>query len=110
MDKIFNIIPHQVVAYIISLAMAIALARFLIPLLKRNKCGQPQREEGPASHKVKRNSDLWWTAVFDTSGSGGRVVCTEGSSHPGPDTGDPGFGLIGFLDDYLKVVKNITPG
>ena len=44
MDKIFNIIPHQVVAYIISLAMAIALARFLIPLLKRIKCGQPQRE------------------------------------------------------------------
>ena len=111
MDKIFNIIPHQVVAYIISLAMAIALARFLIPLLKRIKCGQPQREEGPASHKVKSGTPTFGGLLFLIP------LVLVGGWYALKDHRilvlilvTLGFGLIGFLDDYLKVVKKHNTG
>lgn len=111
MDKIFNIIPHQVVAYLISLAMAIALARFLIPLLKRIKCGQPQREEGPASHKVKSGTPTFGGLLFLIP------LVLVGGWYALKDHRilvlilvTLGFGLIGFLDDYLKVVKKHNTG
>jgi phospho-N-acetylmuramoyl-pentapeptide-transferase len=111
MGKIFGIIPHQVAAYLISLAMAIAIARFLIPFLQRIRCGQPQREEGPASHKVKSGTPTFggliflvpvvlvggWFALMDH-----RILILILVTL--------GFGLIGFLDDYLKVVKKHNAG
>lgn len=111
MGKIFGIIPHQVAAYLIALAMTIILARFLIPLLRRLKCGQPEREEGPASHKVKSGTPTFggflflipmimvggWYALKDH-----RILVLMLVTL--------GFGFIGFLDDYLKVVKKHNTG
>jgi len=111
MGRIFGIIPHQVAAYLISLAMAIAIAKFLIPLLQRIGCGQPEREEGPASHKVKSGTPTFggliflipmvlvggWFAFYDR-----RILVLILVTL--------GFGLIGFLDDYLKVVKKHNAG
>lgn len=77
----------------------------VIPFLLRLKVGQTEREEGPDSHKKKNGTPTMGGIMILLS-----VVVTSLlslSSHP-----DilpvliltVGFGLIGFLDDYIKVV------
>ncbi|HPO76571.1 MAG TPA: phospho-N-acetylmuramoyl-pentapeptide-transferase [Thermoclostridium caenicola] len=111
MNKIFNVIPHQLLAYLIAFAMSLALARIMIPLLKRLKCGQTVREEGPESHKAKSGTPTMggllflipmvlvggWYAIKDH-----RILVLILVTL--------GFGLIGFLDDYLKVVRKHNTG
>lgn len=111
MEKIFQVIPHQVVAYLISFVMAIVLGRFMIPLLRRLKCGQPEREEGPASHKVKSGTPTMGGLLFLIP------VVLVGIWYAFKDHRmlalilvTLGFGLIGFLDDYLKVVRKHNTG
>jgi len=111
MGKIFGIIPHQVAAYLISLAMAIALARILIPFFRRIKCGQPEREEGPESHKVKSGTPTFGGLIFLIP------MVLVGGWYALKDHRilvlilvTLGFGAIGFFDDYLKVVKKHNTG
>jgi phospho-N-acetylmuramoyl-pentapeptide-transferase len=96
-----NLIYPAAAAFLIALA----LGPLLIPVLRRLKFGQSIREEGPRSHQAKagtptmggllilaalvlpvilfagRSAEVW-LALFVTLG----------------------HGLIGFLDDYIKVV------
>ena len=66
---------------LISFFVSVSLGPVIIPFLKRLKAGQTIREEGPRSH-LKKNGTLLTL----------------------------GFGLIGFLDDYIKVVMHRSMG
>lgn len=111
MDRLFGIIPHQVVAYLISLAMAMVIGRFLIPFLKRAKVGQPEREEGPESHKVKSGTPTFGGFIFLVP------MILVGGCYAFKDRRililvlvTLGFAAIGFIDDYLKVVRKHNTG
>lgn len=93
----------------IALIMTVALMPVFIPLLKRMKFGQSIREEGPESHLKKTGTPTMGGLVFLIS-----IILTVllVAAFNGELTTQVvillivlfGYGLIGFLDDFIKVV------
>lgn len=93
----------------IALIMTVALMPVFIPLLKRMKFGQSIREEGPQSHLKKTGTPTMGGLVFLIS-----IIVTVllVAAFNGELTTPVvillivlfGYGLIGFLDDFIKVV------
>ena len=89
----------------LAFAISVALSPFVIPFLQRLKVGQTEREEGVKSHLKKAGTptmggliiliSLTVTSLFFI-GSYPKIVPVLFLIL--------GFGIIGFLDDYLKVV------
>ena len=91
----------------------IAMPRF-IPFLTKLKFGQVEREEGPESHKIKGGTPTMGGIVFIVA-SVIAVYLTFPSYILDPTVGlitlmFVGYGLIGFIDDYLIVVKKTNLG
>lgn len=91
----------------------IAMPRF-IPFLTKLKFGQVEREEGPESHKIKGGTPTMGGLVFIIA-SVIAVYLTFPSYILDPTVGlitlmFVGYGLIGFIDDYLIVVKKTNLG
>jgi len=84
----------------------------IIEALKRLKIGQAVREDGPATHLAKDGTPTMGgifivlaiviSMVFWTDLDNGKVWLTLGAL--------VAFGLVGFLDDYLKVRKHSSDG
>ena len=94
-----------VLPVIIAFVISAALGPFIIPFLRRLKAGQTVRDDGPQSH-IKKNGTptmggiLILIAVVLTS-----LIYIKDYPKIIPVLFlTLGFGLIGFLDDYLKVV------
>ena len=93
----------------IALIMTVALMPVFIPLLKRMKFGQSIREEGPESHLKKTGTPTMGGLLFLIS-----IILTVllVAAFNGELTTQVvillivlfGYGLIGFLDDFIKVV------
>ncbi len=100
-------IQHKQLIYTIIIAFVITLilGPLIIPYLKRLKVGQMIREEGPQSHKSKSGTPtigglIIILAIVITSLTSGLVnkdmlVALSVTV---------AFGIIGFLDDFIKVV------
>ncbi len=93
----------------IGFFLTVLLTPLFIPALKRMKFGQSIREEGPQSHQKKAGTPTMGGLVFIFS----IVITTLGVSlYLEMLTTQTivlvlvfaGFGLIGFLDDFIKVV------
>lgn len=99
----------NILGFGIALIMTIALMPIFIPLLKRMKFGQSIREEGPESHLKKTGTPTMGGLVFLIS-----IIVTVllVAAFNGELTTQVvillivlfGYGLIGFLDDFIKVV------
>ena len=94
---------------IIALLITFILVPVLIPTLKRMKFGQSIREEGPQSHMKKTGTPTMGGLTFLLS-----IIVTSILAIVFMDNANPiilllfvtiGFGLIGFIDDYIIVVK-----
>lgn len=106
--------------YYIFVVMAIALVlstiitKFEIPVL-RQKAGQNIREDGPQSHLSKAGTPSMGGIAIIASTFAATIV---GCFAFGGDKLEMavillvfiGFGIIGFLDDYLKVIKKVNLG
>ncbi len=96
---------------IISFAISVVLCPILIPFLKKLKFGQYVRDEGPKSHLKKSGTPTMGGLIILCS-----IVLTclfYIGSNPGilPVLFVTlGFGLVGFLDDYIKVVMKRSMG
>ncbi|OSP21648.1 phospho-N-acetylmuramoyl-pentapeptide-transferase [Staphylococcus agnetis] len=99
---------------IIAFIITAVLVPVLIPTLKRMKFGQSIREEGPESHMKKNGTPTMGGLTFLISA----IVTTLIASFF-VDTASLllllvfvtlGFGLIGFIDDYIIVVKKNNQG
>jgi len=93
-----------VYAFLLALAVTIGLGLVLVPWLARVKAGQQVRDDGPARHKAKSGTPTMGGLAF-LGGLTAAVVVLENRS---PEAllilfTALTFGLIGFLDDYLKV-------
>src|SRR5699024_6208673 len=98
----------------LALVLTAVLIPIIIPLLKRMKFGQTIREEGPESHLVKTGTPTMGGLSF--------ISVTVVLSIIGLFLVDDvykllvliivtlGFGLIGFVDDYISVVKKDNNG
>lgn len=105
-----NIVIIILIAFIIS----VILTKLAIPVL-RAKAGQNIREEGPESHLSKAGTpSMGGIAII----IGAAIAAAAGGLIWGASASDMivilfvfvGFGLIGFFDDYLKVIKKNNLG
>ena len=100
-----------VLPVLISFAISVILCPIVIPFLHKLKFGQYVREEGPESHLKKAGTPTMGGLIFLLS-----LVLTCISFIKGNQEVVPvlfvtlGFGLIGFLDDYIKVVMKRSLG
>ncbi|MFC4712534.1 phospho-N-acetylmuramoyl-pentapeptide-transferase [Planococcus dechangensis] len=99
----------HIIGFVGALILTVVLMPLFIPLLKRMKFGQSIREEGPQSHMKKTGTPTMGGLVFLIS-----IVVTVllvAAFNKQLTTQVVillivlfGYGLIGFLDDFIKVV------
>ncbi|NQS76663.1 MAG: phospho-N-acetylmuramoyl-pentapeptide-transferase [Peptococcaceae bacterium] len=97
--------------FFISLIITTLLGPLLIPQLKKLKFGQNVRSDGPSRHLQKAGTPTMGGLMFLT----GTLAAVLMLSHDRPEglivlVIIIGFGLIGFVDDYLKVVLKRSLG
>lgn len=99
---------------LISFIISVIITKVEIPVLKR-KAGQNIREDGPQSHLSKAGTPSMGGIAIIIAAS----LTTIGAAVMGKSDGlgcaiillvFVGFGLIGFFDDYLKVIKKNNLG
>lgn len=100
-----------ILAVLISFAISVVLSPIFIPFLKKLKFGQFVRDEGPESHLKKAGTPTMGGLIILCS-----VVITSLFYVKEDKEIIPilfatlGFGLVGFLDDYIKVVMKRSLG
>ena len=108
---------EQVIFYTILVAFLITvlLSPIFIPFLRRLKFGQSIREEGPKSHQKKTGTPTMGGVMILLAITIATLVMTFKFSEPSFETYlllfvTLGFGLLGFLDDFIKVVMKRNLG
>ncbi len=110
----------QTTILLISFAVTVVLALIIIPILKKINIGQIEREEGPKSHLKKQGTPTMGGIIFMLS----IVICTTGTYLYYKLNGETnlarnlipmlcltiGFGIVGFVDDFKKLVLQNTKG
>lgn len=100
-----------VIPVLISFVLSLVMGPVVIPFLKKLKMGQTEREDGVKSHLKKAGTPTMGGVIIL-----GSVVVTSLFYVKDYPNIIPilfltiGFGLIGFLDDYLKVVMKRSDG
>jgi phospho-N-acetylmuramoyl-pentapeptide-transferase len=106
-------LEHRQIIYtiIIGFFVTLILGPLIIPFLKRLKVGQTVREEGPKSHLQKTGTPtiggiIIIVSILVTSFTSGLInrdlLVALGAT--------VAFGLIGFIDDFIKVVLKRSLG
>lgn len=102
---------HVLVPMLISFGLSVLLGPVVIPFLKRLKVGQMVREDGPYTHLKKSGTPTMGGILILVSVAATTVLYAGRYPKILPVFFlTLGFGLIGFLDDYLKVVKRNSVG
>ena len=98
-------------AILIAFATTVILSPVLIPFLVKLKFGQNVRDDGPKTHLRKAGTPTMGGVIILLSFVAASLFFLRDNY-----TGlmllfmTAGFGLIGFLDDYIKVVKKRSLG
>ncbi|GLY10576.1 phospho-N-acetylmuramoyl-pentapeptide-transferase [Bacillus badius] len=95
--------------------ITVMIAPMFIPFLRRLKFGQSIREEGPESHQKKSGTPTMGGIVFLLAIIITTLFMTQIYADIGTETlllllVTVGFGLLGFLDDFIKVVMKRNLG
>ena len=104
-------INETILSIIIAFAISAVLCPVVIPFLHKLKFGQQVREEGPQAHLKKQGTPTMGGLMILTS-----VIITSLFYIPRYPKIIPvlfmtvGFGIVGFLDDYIKIVMKRSEG
>lgn len=108
---------EQVIFFTILMGFLITvlLSPVFIPFLRRLKFGQSIREEGPKSHQKKTGTPTMGGVMILISITITTLVMTGKFSQPSVETYlllfvTLGFGVLGFMDDFIKVVMKRNLG
>lgn len=110
-EEVEKMVNHIVIPVLISFIVSVLLGPVVIPFLRRLKMGQTEREEGVKSHLKKAGTPTMGGVMILAS-----IIITSLFYVKDYPKIIPvlfltvGFGLIGFLDDYLKVVMKRSDG
>lgn len=110
----------QMTMIITSFIISVILSFVIIPILKKVKVGQIEREDGPQSHLKKQGTPTMGGIIFMIA----IIICTTGVYGILHLVGHSevaqnllpmlcltiGFGIIGFIDDFKKLVLQNTEG
>ena len=101
----------QTIILFVSFIATIVLGSIVVPILKKKKIGQIVREEGPQSHLQKNGTPIMGGVVIILVVIA--VLAFFVKSYPiliMPMVAVFGYGLVGFLDDYKKLVLKDPEG
>ncbi|HIZ79607.1 MAG TPA: phospho-N-acetylmuramoyl-pentapeptide-transferase [Candidatus Lachnoclostridium stercorigallinarum] len=104
-------INETILAIIIAFAVSAILCPIVIPFLHKLKFGQQVRDDGPQAHLKKQGTPTMGGLVILTS-----IIVTSVFYLRDYPKIIPvlfvtvGFGIIGFLDDYIKIVMKRSEG
>ncbi|MGN0159165.1 MAG: phospho-N-acetylmuramoyl-pentapeptide-transferase [Brotaphodocola sp.] len=104
-------INETILAIIIAFAISAILCPIVIPFLHKLKFGQQVRDDGPQAHLKKQGTPTMGGLMILTS-----IVITSLFYVKDYPKIIPvlfvtvGFGIIGFLDDYIKIVMKRSEG
>ena len=110
----------QMIMLGVSFIVTVILGLIIIPVLKKLKIGQIEREDGPESHLKKQGTPTMGGIIFIIS----IIICVTAvyiylySIGKGETVQNVlpilcltiGFGVIGFIDDFRKLVLKNTDG
>lgn len=111
----------QVKVLILSFIITVVLSLIIIPVLRKLKVGQIERDDGPESHLKKQGTPTMGGIIIAISIV---IICIGLYYYYTHKTIEPqiaknmivlmlasvGFGLIGFIDDFKKLVLKNTKG
>lgn len=100
-----------VIPVLLSFVVSAAAGPIVIPMLRKLKIGQTQRLDGPQTHLKKNGTPTMGGIIFLL----GVVVTSLFYVREYPQIVPilfvtVGFGIVGFLDDYIKVVMKSSDG
>ena len=121
MDSIKELGMLALLPFAASLAVTLLLGPVFIPWLRKLKFGQEIREEGPKWHQKKSGTPTMGGIMFIVGIAVGVAAATVMFAIQGNFSSKfarcivifavaLGFGIIGFIDDYIKVVKKRNLG
>ncbi len=99
------------IAAVVAAAVVLIVGPFLIPELHKLKFGQSIREEGPKSHQIKSGTPTMGGLMILGGITLASIIACD--NDPGVALAlfvTLGHGVIGFIDDYIKVVKKRNLG
>lgn len=100
-----------VIPVLISFVISVALGPIIIPFLRKLKMGQTERVDGVQSHLKKAGTPTMGGIIFLLSAVVTSLLYVKDYPKIIPILFlTLGFGIIGFLDDYLKVVLKRSDG
>ena len=101
----------SILSVILAFSITAMLAPVVIPFLRKLKCGQTVRDDGPKSHLKKMGTPTMGGILILFSVIVTSVVYMKDYPKVAPILFmTAGFGLIGFLDDFIKVVCRRSEG
>ena len=110
MDFVYPV-ENCIYAVIAAFFIGVIICPVLIPILHKMKYGQTERDDGPQSHLKKTGTPTMGGLIILIS----VVVTSSLYLRDYPEIlpvifATVGFGLIGFLDDYIKIVMRRSLG
>ena len=104
-------LEQAIYAIIISFVLGVALCPVFIPILHKLKYGQTERDDGPESHLKKQGTPTMGGIVILVAFIAASLLFIRGNTDAlAVLLVTLGFGVIGFIDDYIKVVKKRSLG
>ena len=112
-------LEFQTKILLLSFAITVVLGMIIVPILKKLKVGQIERDDGPESHLKKQGTPTMGGIIIML----GIIIVTIGAYiyYKAKDVESAqnllpilgltiGFGIIGFVDDFKKLVLKNTKG
>ena len=106
----------QIIYLIITFIITALLGKLIIPILKKFKIGQTERTDGPRSHLKKQGTPTMGGIIMILSIIIPTIIsCLITSSEVRKSIiilalASIGFGIVGFVDDYKKLILKNTDG
>ncbi len=101
----------QIITLVVSFVITTILGLIVLPILKKFKVGQIVRNDGPKEHLKKSGTPTMGGIIMLISII--VILIINSFKYPLlilPIVAILGFGIIGFIDDYKKLVKKDTKG
>ena len=103
----------NVIYFLVSFILTSFLGKIILPILRKMKVGQNERLDGPRSHLRKQGTPTMGGIIIILSMVIiGIVFCFINKSYEILPVllASLGFGLVGFIDDFKKLVLKNTKG
>ena len=111
---------YQIEVVLVAFAISIITSIIIIPILKSLKVGQIERDDGPQSHLKKQGTPTMGGIIMAITVTICTamlfMLCNNGSEKEIGFRLLPlafvtvGFGIVGFIDDFKKLVLKNTKG